>query len=599
MDLDGNPATLEIVVGDEGGDIYGFDCYGNKMWEFNIRQFPGFVGVLTPCQCSPAVADADGDGAKEVAVALSARDEFDASKPGAIFMFRLDSTGKNPTTSGGWARFTVDRGGPANVPDGITDGAIASPTFVDLDNDGTLEILATSWDELCYAFRVNGTLFWSLNYDPTDDQEWGFKSGDTIWTTPCVADIDNDGANEVVFASDAHYFPSGHQIPYQTQNGGILVVLHGPTGLLEYGPPGCGKFFTASYAPEGWDWYYTPSGENHIPTVNCSEVMQSSVVMGDVDFDMMYEIVHGTGQPHYSPADNKHNRVYCWNGESATLRWEVDTGAEVFASPALANLDGDPDLEVVVRNFTDKLHVIKGSTGINLPGFPATIRPGNPRSVGAVIGDVEGDGQMEICVISYGKLFVFGADGHEEDGFDDMPNCMFTTPAIGDIDGCGRCELVLGTSNGINIYRANFGSVGVIPWGQYRRDARKSGLVPLYDSQAVSVSLLDTPQGGGTVNARIRFNNMGTVIWTPATVQIVNQSAGWGPDIINLKPTDYVMNGQQLDLECTLEVPRKLGSAPLCFRLRFLPGVPFGEALVRDVTITQLMSNAARWTLYR
>jgi len=475
VDLDGNAQTLEIVVGDEGGNVYGFDSTGKSLWSFSIRSFSGFSTVQTACQSSPAVADLDGDGAKEVVVTLASRDEYVASKPGAIFTFHLDSKGLNPTATGGFARRALDRNS-----DSIPDGFFASPTLYDLDSDGLPEILATSWDYTCYAFQPNGALVWNLDYDPTSNQEYGFVAGDTIWTTPAVADIDQDGVAEVVFGADAHDFPWGHQLPFQSKSGGVLIALAASTGRLEYGASGAGRFFTESYHAEGSGSYYTANGENHIPVVNISEVLQSSPVIADVDGDGKYEIIHGTGQTIHSPSDTQHNRVYCWNAENATLKWSRDVGAEVFACCAVGNTDGGSDLEVFVRNFNEtspKLYGIKGSTGAVLPGFPVALQAGNPRSIGAVIGDVDGDGQMEIIVISCGRVHVFSAAGVQESYFDSAPGAMFTSPAIGDIDHDGRCEMVIGISNGISIYRCN-GTAGTIPWGQYRYDAKKSGVVP-------------------------------------------------------------------------------------------------------------------------
>jgi len=484
VDLDGNPQTLEIVVGDESGNIYGFDSQANLMWTFSIRNYPGLSWVQTACQSSPAVADMDGDGAKEVAVTLASRDEYAASKPGAIFLFHLDATGRNPTFTGGFARLALDR----NL-DSIADGCFASPTVADLNGDGKLEVLAGSWDELLYAIKTDGGLVWNLNYDPTDPNEYGFKAGDTIWTTPAVADIDGNGTCEVVFGADAHLANPSVQIPFQSKAGGVLVVLDAPTGHLQFGPApsGGGKFFIESYAAEGGN----PYGENHIPVCNLSEVLQSSPVIADVDADGRYEIIHGTGQNVHWPTSGWHNGVYCWNGENATLKWATNVGAEVFACCAVANVDGDPDLEVFVRNFSEtnpKLYGLKGSTGAVLPGFPVAIQPGNPRSIGAVIGDVEGDGQMEIILISYGRVHVFGANGVQESYFDGAPAAMFTSPAIGDIDHCGQCEMVVGTANGIAIYRCS-GTVGTIPWGQYRRDALKSGVVPRFTPGPANLTL--------------------------------------------------------------------------------------------------------------
>lgn len=599
VDLDNNPATLEIVVGDESGNVYGFDSLGNRMWQFSIRNFRGFEGVWTACQSSPAVADLDNDGKKEVAVTLASRDEFLPYKPGAFFMFRLDGAGRNPTVAGGFARLARD----FNY-DWIPDGCFASPTVADLDGDGDLEIITTSWDQTCAAFHHTGALAWNLKYDPTDTQAYGFPAGDTIWTTPAVADIDSNGVKEVVFGADAHLFGWGNQIPFQMQPGGILIVLHGPSGLLNWAPAGQGKFFIESYHPEGDDWYYNPNGENHIPVANTvvriSEVLQSSPVIGDVDGDGRMEIVHGTGQNFYHPADANHNRVYCWNGESATLQWSYYLGSEVFASPALANVDNDPDLEVFVRDFnewTPRLWGFKGNSGAVLPGFPPAIKPGNPRAIGAVIGDVDGDGRQEIITLSYGRVHVFNSGGLQESCLD-PPNALFTSPAIGDIESDGQCEMIVCTSNGLYIYRCN-GKVGAIPWGQYRRDAQKSGVVPVFDATPASLLVVGNPLGGGTVNVQLTFHNLGSAVWSSKTVKLHNDTAGWYPADFQLPTSAWVPNARTLTMTVPLRVPTKLGSHLLSFRLQTTGGSSFGQPARMMIYVRQLLTGATHWNLYR
>jgi hypothetical protein len=592
VDLDGNPRTLEIVIGDQAGNVYGFSCEGERLWSFSIRNFAGFEGIQTACQSSPAVADLNGDGAMEVVVSLASRDVYVPEKPGAIFMFHLDNTGRNPTTVGGFARKAIVKN-PTTTPSGF----FASPTVADLDGDGDLEILATSWDQTCYAFHHNGALVWSLDYDLTNNEEYGFVAGDTIWTTPAVLDIDNCGTREVVFGSDAHLFPWGHQIPFQMKNGGVLIVLNAPTGHLLFGP---NKFFNPSYHAEGSDWYYNANGENHIPVVNPSEVLQSSPVIADVDADGKWEIVHGTGQPVYKPTDSLHNRVFCWNGEDATQRWVTDVNGEVFACCALGNVDNDPDLEVFVRNLNEgnpTVYGLKGSTGQVLPGFPRPLIPVNPRSIGAVMGDVDGDGQIEIISISFGRIHVFGPTGVEETYFD-APNAVFTSPAIGDIDGDGKCEMVVGTDQGLWFYRCS-GKAGAIPWGQYRRDARKSGVVPFYDATPALVTLLGTPVGGNMVPIRVQFHNVGSAVWTPSTVELLNLTTRWTPTVISLPAGTSLANGKTLTVSFSLKAPRQAGGHTLLFQLRRSGGAGFGGLAIQDITITQLAAQATRWELYR
>jgi len=595
VDLDGDGQTLEIVVGDESGTIYGFDSTAYLRWTFSIRNFPGYEWVQTACQSAPAVADLDGDGAMEVVVTLASREEWLPSKPGAIFMFRLDRGGQNPTAVGGFARLTVDR----NPPDNIADGSFPSPTVADLNGDGVLEILASSWDELCYALRIDGSPLWDPNYDLTDNQEFGFKAGDTIWTTPAVADIDGDGMSEVIFGADAHDYPWGHHLPYQMRTGGLLVILEAISGLLEFGPQGSGKFFIESYHPEGDDWYYNPDGPNHVPLVNISQVLQSSPVAGDVDADGRWEILHGTGQEFYKPTDSQHNRVFCWNGENATLQWATNLGAEVFATCALANVDGDPDLEVFARNFNwdaPVLFGLKGRNGAVLPGFPAPLKPGNPRSISAVIGDVEGDGQMEIITLSFGRVHVFGANGVEESAFE-VPNALYTSPAIGDIDGDGQCELVIGAQHGISVYRST-GRVGSIVWGQYRRDARNSGVVPPYDAEPILVEPLGPIVAGQSVDVRVCFCNTGSNVWTPGTVALANQTEGIAPSVISLPPSTSIPNGGMLDIAFSMEVPARPGPLTLAFQLVGPDSMCYGKCNTCEVVVSGEVCGVDRWQFY-
>jgi len=581
VDLDGDRRTLEIVIGDDTGAVFGFDSAGNRLWRFSIRQFPGFEWVQTPCDSSPAVADLDRDGKMEVVATLASRDTFEASKPGALFMFRLDATGRNPTHVGGFARLAVDHN-----KDGFREGFFASPSVADIDGDGDLEVLAAGWDQLVYAIHHTGALAWNLNYDVTDDEEYGFKSGETMWTTPAVADIDLDGVREVVVSSDAHDFPWGHQVPYQMKNGGLLVVLTAPTGMLEWGPPGAGKFFIESYAKEGFSWWYNPNGENHIPVDNIDEVLQSSPVLADIDADGAWEILHGTGQEYYTPSTPNHNRIYAWNGENATSRWTAEIGQEVYSYCAAVNVDNEPDLEVFARTFhwtAPRAVALKGSTGAMLPGFPVPIQAGNPVSNGVVVGDVDGDGEMEMLTVAYGHLHVINPFGVQEWDIE-VPNLLYTVPAIGDIDGDGRCELVIAMRQGIQIYRCN-GTAGVIPWPQFLRDARHSGVVPLFDSKAASAQVLGVPEGGGTVPVRVRFHNIGSFVWSPASVSISCLTPGWTPGAITLPPSAYVLNGRELVLDFVMTAPRQLGAFTLQLQMRDFSGAPFGEVATIPVTI--------------
>jgi hypothetical protein len=76
----------------------------------------------------------------------------------------------------------------------------------DLDGDGAPEIVAPSWDHQLYAWHRNGSTFFRRFLE------------DTLWSSPVVADIDGNGSKEIVLGGD-RYGDSSHR------EGGYIWVL--------------------------------------------------------------------------------------------------------------------------------------------------------------------------------------------------------------------------------------------------------------------------------------------------------------------------------------------------------------------------------------
>src|SRR5690606_496363 len=117
------------------------------------------------------------------------------------------------------------------------------------------------------------------------------------------------------------------------------------------------------------------------------------------------------------------------------------------ATPAIGDLDGDGQLEIVIAGYD--LYAYKAD-GTPVPGYPATI-PGITGNVNssAVIADIDGDPSSLEAVVKYANfVFAANADGSTVPDFpidnDDYHNTgtFSSSPAFGDLDGEGTIEYV-------------------------------------------------------------------------------------------------------------------------------------------------------------
>jgi hypothetical protein len=150
--------------------------------------------------------------------------------------------------------------------------------------------------------------------------------------------------------------------------------------------------------------------------------------------------------------------------------WPVRLGVGCQAAPGLADLDGDGLPEILVADLQGSVHALRRD-GTYVRGWPARIpgRAGMPAIYGAVVAaDLDRDGTIEVIVTqASGRVCVFRADGRVVPGWPvattpavDPPNAgaIFGRPAVGDIDGDGRLEVIAAANNyGVYAWKANGG----------------------------------------------------------------------------------------------------------------------------------------------
>jgi hypothetical protein len=156
-----------------------------------------------------------------------------------------------------------------------------------------------------------------------------------------------------------------------------------------------------------------------------------------IDGDTRPAIVFGTslGEIHLLTADGL---------EAAG--WPVQSGSQVgYSSPAVADLDGDLSQDIVVHaNGALEVYAQDGSV---LPGWPRTLDSsvgGNSMIGSPVVADIDDNGDLEIVVGHFQRMYAFHHDGTTVAGWPVVQahpfGPLFATPAVADLDGNGDLE---------------------------------------------------------------------------------------------------------------------------------------------------------------
>ncbi|MEJ2077441.1 MAG: FG-GAP-like repeat-containing protein [Acidobacteriota bacterium] len=392
---------------------------------------------------TPALVDINGDGNLEIFVGS-----------GDGYVYGLDNHGNNLP---GWPQFTgVSRG------DGVY-GVFSSPAVVDLDGDGTFEVIVGAWSHYIYVWNAeNGSLV----------DGWPFNNADTVWSSPAVLDADGDGELEFVIGCDS-------TVP----RGGYLRMFRADGTEMA-----------------GWPKFV-------------DEVIWSSPAVGDIDGDGHPEIVVGTGI-FYRSGKGQYVSAFETSG-SPVAGWPVSVNlpsglAQVFGSPALADVDGDGKMETFVGDMQGYLHCINSNGTIRWTNTPASSGQ-NPSDFALfsspVVGDIDGDGRFEVVIGGGWNITAFDAQtgvkepGYTiETGYPDLggtPMITWSTPAIADFDGDGLIDLLIGNgradfpgyadAGGVRVFHESgsaesaepVGALGVspdlVPWARFRRDDNGGG----------------------------------------------------------------------------------------------------------------------------
>ena len=216
----------------------------------------------------------------------------------------------------------------------------------------------------------------------------------------------------------------------------------------------------------------------------------NAAALGDIDvdgdLDLTMGVLGGAFLPSRSAVENLYQFVQGDDGEytavTSRLIRTVDVGSESI--PALTDLDGDGDLDLLLSNKiepedtkTGALYIFENTGSATAPAFHARGKvPDLPIAYhfAPAFGDLDGDGDDDMLLGEWrDRMAYYRNDGRRRSGRDKLiPRWTLvdsaaatltrgrnTTPTLGDLDGDGDLDLIVGESSGaLNYYRNDGGS---------------------------------------------------------------------------------------------------------------------------------------------
>lgn len=401
-----------------------------------------------------AVGDISGQGTAAIVV---------ASREGHVYAF----SGRGERLNGFPVAVLPELRGPATPAQVIESGILSRPVLAELDGKPGLEIVVTALDGHVYVWRGDGTM---LPGFPVALEVAGEPPGHRakIISTPAVGDVDGDGKPEIITGSNR--LRGEVAAAYAVRARGLLD----PRGPFL---PGWQPFSIAGLRP------------GLLPTL--ARGVQMDPILVDIDGDgdrevLLYAVTGSEILLIDQAVDGPRTvRKYLLSprppSEFSQMSFLGETG-----SPLLADTDGDGEPELYAPLLPFRMLTLRSKPGVPLDvplvlggwrigrgvgDLDVPMLAGYPRRMedlmifaGPSAADVDADGEQEVLMGSGGYLLhAFKRTGGEAAGFPKFTGgWIFSTPAVGDLDGDGSGELVTVTREGY-LFAWRFGAAAGTP----------------------------------------------------------------------------------------------------------------------------------------
>ena len=488
-DID-NDGDMDLVIGRQAGDLkFYYENTGSRLDPSYTRR----EGLLNPFDevvdmgsySWPAFVDIDDDGDLDLVIG---REEGDLS-----FYYENTGNASNPTY--------MRRDGALNPFDGIDVGHRSAPAFVDVDNDGDMDLVVGRQEgDLRFYYENTGNAS-NPTYTRRESALNPFSRFEVATlSTAAFIDVDNDGDMDLLIGSwegDLNFYceNTGNAVnPSYTRRKGLLNPFDGAAGVGSHCVPafvdidgdGDMDLVIGRRAGELNFYYentanasklsYTRRGVNPFDWINVGK--HGVPVFVDIDDDDDMDLVIGRQEGdlnfYYENTGNASNPTYMRIDGALNPFDGIDVGNH--SVPAFVDVDNDGDMDLVVGRLEGDLRFYYENIGnASRPTYlrrEGALNPFGGIDVGTFSApafvDTDYDGDMDLIVGAYEPITYFENAGNashpnytrkEDSPFSDIPGFHFSKPTFVDADNDGDTDLVIGIYEGHLIqYYENTGS---------------------------------------------------------------------------------------------------------------------------------------------
>jgi hypothetical protein len=350
----------------------------------------------------------------------------------------------------------------------------ASLTFSNIDKSTNgIEVIGGMWGDEVYVWHCDGTVM----------DGWP-KHIDVSRSSATVMDIDGDADLEIILPT--------------TDGGGLVYIFHHDGTLVDGWPITIGSPVRRGASvgdldqdgfpeilfgdQEGYLYAYHHNGTpvDGWPQ-QAHDWIKNSPVLADIDCDGDLEIVVSSGF-------SQERVIGIWHHDGTMVNgWPRENGLP-FVQPSVGDIDDDGDLEILtggsIPNKPYARFYVWHHNGTLVDGWPIQFPWDETQKVDyiyaqPIIGDIDGDGDVEVIVGSYyDKLYAWHHNGTNVSGWPKIVGgAIDSTAALGDIDNDTKVEVVVAGGDG-KVYvwdmKGAYNSL-TMEWPVFQHDLQHTG----------------------------------------------------------------------------------------------------------------------------